>query len=128
MAAPNPTRRLAAIAAAAAALIALTGCTSASGEPFGGMEKAGGTLTPAEACGTVDAFAANMPGNVEQDPEAARDAVDRLEGAAPSELRGTLRGFSEVLDDHARGHAPIEAVEGRLTGVVSQCEGMPGGN
>lgn len=93
-------------------------------DPFGGMAAVTGSLTAAETCDYIDAFRANMPGNVSDDPAGAREAVAQLRSAAPQELSGNLRGMEQVLRNFENGNNPMQAVEGKMTGLTNQCRGL----
>lgn len=98
--------------------------TADPGDPFGGMGSASGPVSGPAACDQIGAFRANLPSNVERDPEGARDAVAKLRAAAPQELRGNLQGLENILRGYAEGNKPMQAVEGKLTGLVNQCRGL----
>lgn len=95
-----------------------------SSDPFGGMAAVTGSLTAAETCDYIDAFRANMPANVSNDPAGAREAVAQLRSAAPQELSGNLRGMEQVLRNFENGNNPMQAVEGKMTGLTNQCWGL----
>lgn len=97
---------------------------AAADDPFGGMGTVTGSLTAAETCDHISAFQANLPGNVEGDPAGAREAVAQLRSAAPQELSGNLRGMEQVLRNYENGNNPMQAVEGKMTGLVNQCRGL----
>ena len=97
---------------------------SMPGDPFGGMGSVSGPVSGPAACDRIGAFRANLPSNVEGDPEGARDAVAKLRAAAPQELRGNLQGLENILRGYAQGDKPMQAVEGKLTGLVNQCRGL----
>ena len=61
-----------------------SGNSADSSDPFGGMAAVTGSLTAAETCEHIDAFRANMPGDVSNDPAGAREAVAQLRSAAPA--------------------------------------------
>ena len=98
--------------------------TADGSDPFGEMAEVTGTLTATETCGYIDAFRANMPGNVSNDPAGAREAVAQLRSAAPQELSGNLRGMEQVLRNFENGNNPMQAVEGKMTGLTNQCRGL----
>ena len=93
-------------------------------DPFGGMAAVTGSLTAAETCDYIDAFRANMPGNVSNNPSGVREAVAQLRSAAPQELNGNLRGMEQVLRNFENGNNPMQAVEGKMTGLTNQCRGL----
>lgn len=101
-----------------------SGNSADSSDPIGGMAAVTGSLTTAETCEHIDAFRANMPGNVSNDPAGAREAVAQLRSAAPQELSGNLRGMEQVLCNFENGNNPMQAVEGKMTGLTNQCRGL----
>ncbi|WP_270259411.1 hypothetical protein [Kocuria marina] len=58
------------------------------------------------------------------DPAGAREAVARPRSAAPQELSGNLRGIKQVLYNFENGNNPIQAVEGKMTGLTNHCRGL----
>lgn len=101
-----------------------TGAAPAEEDPFGGMAAVTGSLSTAETCDYIRGFQTNLPGNVAEDPAGARDAVAQLRLAAPQELSGNLRGMEQVLSNYADGNNPMQAVEGKMTGLMNQCRGL----
>ena len=104
-----------------------SGSAADPGDPFGGMGAVSGTVSGPAACDQIGEFRANLPSNVEKDPEGARDAVAKLQAAAPQELRGNLQGLKNILDGYVQGHKPIEAVEGKTRGLINQCQNLANG-
>ncbi|MBS6030553.1 MAG: hypothetical protein KH989_07615 [Kocuria rhizophila] len=101
-----------------------SGNSADSSDPFGGMAAVTGSLTTAETGQHIDAFRANMPGDVSNDPAGAREAVAQLRSAAPQELSGNLRGMEQVLHNFENGNNPIQGGEGKMTGLTNQCQGL----
>lgn len=58
------------------------------------------------------------------DPAGAREAVARPRSAAPQELSGNLRGMKQVLYNFENGNNPIQAAEGKITGLTNHCRGL----
>ena len=42
----------------------------------------------------------------------------------PRELSGNLRGMEQVLRNFENGNNPVQAVEGKMTGLTNQCRGL----
>ncbi|OBA47809.1 MULTISPECIES: hypothetical protein [Kocuria] len=101
-----------------------SGNSADSSDPSGGMAAVTGSLTAVETCQHIDAFRANMPGNVSNDPAGALEAVAQLRSAAPQELSGNLRDMKQVLCNFENGNNPMQAVEGKMTGLTNQCRGL----
>lgn len=104
-----------------------SGAAADSGDPFGGMGTVSGPISAPAVCDQIGAFRANLPSNVENDPEGARDAVANLRSAAPQELRGNLQGLENILNGYVRGEKPMQAIEGKTRGLINQCQNLAKG-
>ncbi|MEX5308631.1 hypothetical protein [Kocuria sp. CPCC 205297] len=98
-----------------------SGNSADSSDPIGGMAAVTGSLTAAETCEHIDAFRTNMPGQREQ---RSRGCPRGRGAAAPQELSGNLRGMKQVLYNFENGNNPMQAVEGKMTGLTNQCRGL----
>ncbi|MGX5358028.1 hypothetical protein [Kocuria sp. KH4] len=121
----RPSRPAVARAAAAAALLlALTGCSLFDREAgSGGASAEAGVDTVEETCARVLEAARTAPERLREDPAGLLAEVEDLAATAPPELSGQITSIREAVEDYRQGERSMLSVAREARALQERCSG-----